>query len=294
MQIDIKSTKTRTIIDFSKAGIEDLVVLGKYNYNRAEKNLEDHVHAGMIEICYYDKGSQWFGVDNSRYLVKGGDIFIHFPGEIHGSGEYPESKGCLYWFIIKCPGDRRIVARPAHTGYLVRELTEMNRRHFRGGNAVKKILEEIFKAMKEKGQREPIRNIRITLLAQLFLLTVIEFAGKKRNETDNERLRKVYDLIDRKITEDITIAMLAREAYLSESRFKNWFKEVSGFTPVDYVQRKRVDYAVRKIKEYPDISFRDLAYDLNFSSQQYFTTVVRKFTGKSPKEFRAEGIMAHA
>ena len=88
------------------------------------------------------------------------------------------------------------------------------------------------------------------------------------------------------MTENMSIATLAKEANLSESRFKNWFKELSGFTPADYVQRKRVDYAVRKIKENPSVSLKDLAYDLNFSSQQYFTTVIKKFTGKSPRELR--------
>jgi AraC-like DNA-binding protein len=34
------------------------------------------------------------------------------------------------------------------------------------------------------------------------------------------------------------------------------------------------------------IRCKDIAYDLNFSSYQYFTRVVMKFTGKSPKELR--------
>ncbi len=286
MQIDIRTTKTRTIIDFTKSGFNELVVLGKYNYNRVEKNLEDHVHANMIEICYYDKGHQWFKVHNNRYLVKGGDVFIHFPGEVHGSGENPESKGCLYWFIIKSPGRRTPHGQRSGIGYLVKELINMKRRHFRGDALIKKMLEDIFRAVNTKGEKEPIRKIKITLLSQLFLLKIIEFANKDFSETDNERLQKVYDLIARRMTENISVAMLAKEANLSESRFKNWFKEVSGFTPVDYVQRKRVDFAVKKIKEDPSTNFKDLAYDLNFSSQQYFTKVVKKFTGKSPRDLR--------
>ena len=103
MELDVNCTKTRKIIDFRKNGYDDLIVLGKYNYNRTEGNLADHVHHNMIEICYYDKGSQWFCVNDKRYLVKGGDVFIHFPGELHGSGGYPEEKGLLYWLIICLP-----------------------------------------------------------------------------------------------------------------------------------------------------------------------------------------------
>lgn len=285
MNIDLKTTKSRTIIDFSRSGFLDLIVLGKYNYNKVEKNLADHVHKQMIEICYYDKGSQWFKVNDNRYLVKGGDVFIHFPGEVHGSGEYPESKGCLYWFIIKSPPGNRQV-QPEGIAYLIKELISMNRRHFKGGNEMKRTLEELFKASTMKGEKKQIRQIRINLLAQSFLLKTIEYASKTYSSTDNERLQDIVGLIDKKITENISIGMLAKQANLSESRFKNWFKEVSGFTPLDYVQRKRVDYAVKKIKEDPSVHFKDLAYDLNFSTQQYFTTVVKKFTGKTPKELR--------
>ncbi len=63
MQFDIKSTRNRKIIDFRKYGFKDLQVLGKYNYNKVENKLHDHVHDGMIEICYYDKGSQFFEVN---------------------------------------------------------------------------------------------------------------------------------------------------------------------------------------------------------------------------------------
>jgi len=73
-----------------------------------------------------------------------------------------------------------------------------------------------------------------------------------------------------RLTENISITSLAKESNLPESRFKNSFKEISGFIPVDYVQRERVDYAVRKIREDDGVSLKDVAYELNFSSQQFF------------------------
>jgi AraC-like DNA-binding protein len=205
---------------------------------------------------------------------------------MHGSGGFPEAKGCLYWFILKASAKNVSPTGEAYTAYLVRQLIKQKRRHFRGGLILKKMLEEIFSAAARKGETPKINEIRIALLTQLFLLKVMEYAGKKTTDTDNERLQKVNSLIASQLTENITIAELAKEANLSESRFKNWFKEISGFTPVDYVQRERVEYAVRKIKEDEGVSLKELAYELNFSSQQYFSTVVKKFTGKSPRELR--------
>lgn len=285
MKLDIQSTRNRTILDFRSKDFGNLCVLGRYHYNKAEKDLEAHRHKGMVEICYYDKGSQIFAVDHEKFLVKGGDLFIHFPDEVHGSGGYPEEKGSMYWFIIKHTGGAGNRA-DKEIDYLLQQLILARKRHFKGGAEVKKLLEEIFSTMQLKKIPKEILTIKVRLLTQLFLLKIIEKSKSDERETDNNRLNKVYRLIDTKLTEAITIAMLAKEANFSESRFKSWFKELSGFTPLDYVQRCRVQYAVKKLREDPLLSFKDLAYELNFSSQQYFSTVVKKFTGKSPGQLK--------
>lgn len=285
MRVQVNNARTRTIIDFEKSGFKELVALGKYNYNKAEHILENHVHEEMVEICYSDKGTQWFAVQDQRYLVRGGDIFIHYPNELHGSGGYPEEKGSLYWFILKVPSAK---GKYTPTGYLIKELLQIKRRHFRGDSNIKKMLEEIFKTSKLKNESDEMIHIKTTLLTQVFLLQVLELAKQRTNKTDNERLQKIFDLISDKLTEDITVKTLAQAVNLSESRFKNWFREMSGFTPLDYVQRKRVEYGVHRIKTAPAVNFRDLAFELGFSSQQYFTTVVKKFTGKTPSEIRGD------
>ncbi|AOW11178.1 AraC family transcriptional regulator [Flavobacterium gilvum] len=290
MEIDIKSTKERTIIDFQKSGYIDLCVLGRYKYNKAEKKLEEHVHEGMIEICYYEKGSQLFVVNNKKYLVKGGDIFIHFPGEIHSSGGAPEGKGSMYWLIIKTTynnpktGDLTC----ANVSSLLRELIDLNIRHFHAGNEAKKILEAIFQNEASK-ENKTIKNIRTELLLQTFLLQLFDIVVKRKEKIVDQRLHSVLDYISTNLTEDISITMLAKETNLSESRFKNWFKTNTGFTPADYIQRQRVFKAIEIIQEQPDISLATLAYSLNFSTTQYFSTVMKKYTGKTPTQIKAKG-----
>src|SRR2546428_920670 len=142
MQLDTNSTFNRRIIDFSGYGYKDLQVLGRYNYNRSQDKLSSHVHEGMIEICYYDKGIQYFEVSGKQYLVKGGEVFIHFPDEVHGSGGHSEGKGTLYWLIIKINKTNQ-----DNLYVLCNQLIEKNRRHFKGGKELKKKLEDIYAAI---------------------------------------------------------------------------------------------------------------------------------------------------
>ncbi|WP_316817648.1 AraC family transcriptional regulator [Pedobacter nyackensis] len=281
MQLDILSTQNRNIIDFRKYGFTDLQVLGKYNYNKSETKLPNHSHEGMIEICYYDKGSQYFEVNNKQYLIKGGEVFIHFPNEIHGSGGHPEEKGLLYWIIIKTEGGEENTL-----SFLCNYLIEKQKRHFKGGKEIKKYLEEIF-LVHSKEEPVLIKKARIYLMAQTFMLKLIDAMESERHDTDNERLHKVLTYIDKNILDKISISALANEINLSESRFKNLFKELTGFTPGDYMQRKKIEIALEKIKSDPNISLTNLAYELNFSSPQYFSTVIKKYIGTTPSSIKS-------
>jgi AraC-like DNA-binding protein len=78
-------------------------------------------------------------------------------------------------------------------------------------------------------------------MVQGLLLVMLECIDKEKNETDSDRLNKIYQYINDHIHNKISIASLAREVNLSESRFKNFFREVTGFSPADYVQRKKID-----------------------------------------------------
>jgi AraC-like DNA-binding protein len=282
MALDVKSTLNRKIIDLRELGFRDLQILGKYSYNKTEEKLDEHFHPGMIEICYCDKGSQYFVVNNKQHFIKGGDVFIHFPGEVHGSGEHPENKGLLYWMIISMD------LTSSHIISLCKLLINNRKRHFKANKAVKRKLEEIFEAYSGEESTE-IKNLRINVLTEAFLLNLLDSTNKNDTaEANNNRLRRVLDFIDANLTEDISISLLANEMNLSESRFKILFKDLMGFTPSDYIQRKRVEIAIERLSKDQTISFTDLAYDLNFSSLQYFSTVVKKYTGKSPGEIRSD------
>jgi AraC-like DNA-binding protein len=98
----------------------------------------------------------------------------------------------------------------------------------------------------------------------------------------------VLQYIEAKLTENPSVSELAREMNLSESRFKNLFKELTGFTPGDYIQRKKIEIAQQKITADPGLNLTELAYELNFSSPQYFCTVFKKYTGESPGAIRVK------
>ena len=81
--------------------------------------------------------------------------------------------------------------------------------------------------------------------------------------------------------------MLAEIAGLSEARFKINFRKQVGIPPREYVLRRKIETAKHILKN-SDMTITELAHKMSFSSSQYFSTVFKRFTLMSPKEFRSK------
>ena len=77
---------------------------------------------------------------------------------------------------------------------------------------------------------------------------------------------------------------LANEVGISEAGFRKRFRAEIGCSPLDYINRRRIDEAQR-LMTLGKTNIKEISYDLGFSSRQYFSTVFKRVTGVSPGEF---------
>ena len=278
--------RERNIIDFRKSGWTDIMVLGKYNYRQAHKRLAQHSHGPMLEICFCSKGEQAYEVGNNLYRIKGGDLFVTYPGELHGTGSYPEEKGELYWIIIHIP------ARKTSSSFLqfknklaaewYRQLLQLPR-HFRGTGNLKLKLENIFEVYGQP--KNELRHIQLQHAIADFLLAVIRASRKPVAVRQSGRLATIDQYIKEHLDDPAVLRELAELVGLSLSRFKAWFKEETGSTPLDYILRYKINRACLLLQQ-PRHTIADVAFETGFQNAQYFATVFKKFTGMSPGDFK--------
>lgn len=286
-EFDIKTTAERTIIDLTEKGFEHVSRIGKYAYLAARRQLDRHVHPNMVEICYCDRGQQVYEVGRKKYQIKGGDVFVTFPGEPHSTGNLPEGKGVLYWLQIKIPNNKTsfLDHRNEYAEALIDALVGLPVRHFKGASSMKKVLESVLDLL----QRENTALNRLIVYNKLtnLLLTVIKCAtAGKRRSVHAVRIVDVKRYIEENLDVNLSIETLAARENLSESHFKGWFKKEMGITPMDYVARRRIEKAKQLLINEPSVSITQIAFDLGFSSSQYFATVFKQYTGIRPSEFR--------
>jgi AraC family transcriptional regulator len=83
----------------------------------------------------------------------------------------------------------------------------------------------------------------------------------------------------------LTIARLAASVHLSPFHFARSFKNTFGVTPHQYVTRERVMRAHYLLRS-GDMPIGGVARAVGYSSHGQFSTVFRRVTGSSPRQYR--------
>ena len=173
----------RLIMDLKRMGIDCIEEFGRYNYVSTQEKLDMHRHPNCIEICYLSKGTQEYILDTDVFLLNGGEIFLTFPNEYQGSGEFPEEKGCLYWLILHrpTPGKNFLGLDFEEAEQLFSIVLSIQKRLFKGCLEYEKILLNITKLC-EKKTPTALDQIEVkNQITRLLILTTSPFVNWQKN-----------------------------------------------------------------------------------------------------------------
>lgn len=121
-----------------------------------------------------------------------------------------------------------------------------------------------------------------TLLA---LLKDSEMLASAQRDTLQDRVRSVINLMNTHINEPIDLDACAKRCCVSRERFNHMFKEQTGFPPLQYINRIRVERAKELLVD-SGLTVSECADTLGFSDVNYFSRLFRKIAGVSPSKYR--------
>jgi AraC family transcriptional regulator len=117
-----------------------------------------------------------------------------------------------------------------------------------------------------------------------------------RPATRREAYRRVALATDFLLThyiEDVDLDTLAGMAYLSKFHFLRLFRLIHGVTPRTYLQRKRVDVALRLLGT-TQLSIKEVAASVGFAYESTLLRHVRSRTKLSPRQIRTRTLSGQA
>lgn len=109
------------------------------------------------------------------------------------------------------------------------------------------------------------------------------FQGQKDHE--DEPIRKAQEFIEKNYQDKISVDQLASMFALGRRNLERRFKKATSNTVMEYIQRVKVE-AVKKGLEGSRKNVNELMYDVGYSDIKAFRSVFKKFTGKSPLDYR--------
>jgi AraC-like DNA-binding protein len=253
-------------------------------------------HHRYFEILYLVTGEITYEVAGARHPMRAGDLFVMsgLPHRIVEYGAGPIRCATLF-FLPEVIRSQRGVAGD-EVDYLMPFVVQDRKfPHVIGSQTgvpadVRSLMERIDEAM-------PCDSAHGRLLVRTYLKMILallvnqygDFASAKQvhlqRQRDLERLRPVFELIEQRYTEDVSIQNAADAASMSRSHFMRFFKQVTGQPFVSHLNQFRVAKAQHLLAA-TDRSIADISNDVGFGNQSYFGLVFRRTTNFCPREFQ--------
>lgn len=104
---------------------------------------------------------------------------------------------------------------------------------------------------------------------------------------DYYKLQNSVEYIKNNLSQKITVGELAKLSNLCESQYRKLFKKEFSMSPINYINKMRINSAVIKLSS-GNYSMSQIAELCGFSEQKYFNKIFKEHTGKSPSQYKKE------
>jgi AraC-like DNA-binding protein len=229
-----------------------------------------------IGFCQYGQG--WFEYGKTRYNLSKNSIWIALPGIPYAFGSEAGQRFDFYW--LKATGSRIAWFRnllPREGGLPV----------FPAGDAFKLRcgLEDLF-ALLEGALTKNLLD-RASLLLGYILSDLHQGpTGASEAQTPlDQRMERMLERLDARLGETIKVDELAAFCNVTPAYFAARFRRLTGYRFAEYLIRRKMARA-QELLETSDLPVKEIALDLAYTDQLYFSRSFKRIVGCSPLAWR--------
>ena len=109
------------------------------------------------------------------------------------------------------------------------------------------------------------------------------FNGQKSHSDDPVKRAQIY--IEKNYTDKISVEMLAEQQAISKRNFARRFKKATSNTPLEYIQRVKIEAAKKRLESTTD-NVSEVMFFVGYTDTKSFRNIFKKYTGFSPAIYR--------
>ena len=276
--------------EIKQHGTEDFPFeLYKIDHTHPKYEMAMHWHSS-VEIIRVLKGNLTVTLNNKKLNASAGEIIFVNSETIHGATPYD----CIYECIVfnlaflksgnnAC--DSFIDHLLNHNAYIFDKIQSP---------AITTIANKLFNTLDERSDGfqfkvfGAINELIGTLKEEKFFSYQVEGLTLK-DEKNVAKLKRILAFIRENFDKELTLDDMAIASELSTKYFCSFFKNMTGKTPVGYLNDYRVERAARKLLG-SDIPITQIAYSCGFNDLSYFIKTFKQIKGCTPKNYRKNSI----
>ena len=232
-------------------------------------------------LIYTQAGGGRITLSGVSCETRAGDILLYAP---HETQEYRTSPETRSWHLLWA----HFVPQPHWLAWLGWPVDEKGFKFLRlADGELRADFQASMRRMIALSRRPiPIAHDLAVLALEEALLWAKLAAFADRWVTMDERVRRALNFLSSRFREPFSLEQLARHCGVSVSRLAHLFKEQTGSSPQRFLEQHRMQAASRLLR-LTGFTVTEVAAEVGYDDPFYFSKRFRKYSGKSPQQFRA-------
>lgn len=237
-----------------------------------------------FEVLRVLEGSLSLYINNTQHTLTAGDVAVIPSGALHRGDPYVCTYDCAVFDFDMISGFKVGVI-----GDMIRQLSSSEIDLSVIGANERGIIYELLDTVSSQNDYYELKAAAlVTELAHMLysIGAVRQSSGEKERFVHRRAVMTLLiDKIEKEYTHKITLESLASIAQINEKYLCRFFKEFTGQTPIDYINRLRIDRACYEMSV-NNLNVTEAVYECGFNELSYFSKIFKKYKGISPGVYR--------
>lgn len=273
--------------------VNEIISFGRVD----NKLMYPHCNPGL-EIVLVEDGRLEWAVEDVSEVLNPGTIFFTLPWQVHGSLSVREPKNLISYALIALeepypePVDQ--IRMPSPLGFTPQEehliseiLVSAHRHAWPASELIKTLMPELVIRLSETSEINLSTSRALLKCIILELVNIIRSDQSLHAEVSPalRHIRSFLKSLHSTLDEPWSLDQMADHCGLKRTQFANITKRLTGYPPLNYLSRIRIERACKLLGE-ENLSITDIAFECGFSSSQYFSETFKKSIRMTPSEYR--------
>ncbi|WP_248928872.1 AraC family transcriptional regulator [Paenibacillus hamazuiensis] len=238
------------------------------------------------ELVFFAKAKGTFKIDKKAYELKDGTLLYISPGMPHAIETDPEAPlSCFsvhfsYASVNLSEGGWNLQKGP-------RDLPLPFEQELKDYYQIEDVFKKLVKTWDAK--LPGYEFISKTLLQQLVIVIFQNIKKENPNYSSSLKVEKIIRYMHEHIQDKITLSQLSDLVQLSPTYLSRTFKEITGYSIIEFFNKIKMDKAKEMILE-GNRKIKEVSRALGFTDEFYFSRIFKKTEGLSPSEFYSKNV----